>query len=253
MKTCAYYQAPVDGNPIVAVFENPTWREYALGRPVTGVAGANLSVIFRLLRLMHRTGKLNPAGIREIDLYKCRCAIVDASRKAYSRSTNRSADDFRKDVEANIENLQTLIGEGKIVVCFGERARQALDILRKREKCSPKVQINVCQLSNTALARFAVLDRLRRWLHLSEAMIGLVPLIIVTEYICARLHGEQIGEFCEFYKGFRKHGNGDYPDGFSVRLSSEMNIFGGRCCKLCSNSCCENMQRHMTERGEDER
>lgn len=178
MKTCAYYQAPVDGNPIVAVFENPTWREYALGRPVTGVAGANLCVIFRLLRLMHRTGKSNLAGIREIDLYKCRCAIVDASRKAYLKSTNRSDCDFKKDVATHIETLQTLIGDDKIVICFGGRARRALDILRKSEKCSPKVQINVCQLSNTALARFAVLDRLRRWLHLSEAMIGLVPLIM---------------------------------------------------------------------------
>ena len=241
MKTCAYYQAPVDGNPIVAVFENPTWREYALGRPVTGVAGANLCVIFRLLRLMHRTGKLNPAGIREIDLYKCRCAIVDASCKAYSRSTNRSADDFRKDVEANIENLQTLIGEGKIVVCFGERARQALDILRKREKCSPKVQINVCQLSNTALSKFAALEGLRKRLQLTEAMIGVVPMIIISEYIGARLQGENVGEFRSFYKGFRKEGDGDYPKVFSARLSSVAEVFEGQCYKTCSNSCCANM------------
>lgn len=252
MKTCAYYQAPVDGNPIVAVFENPTWREYALERPVTGVAGANLCVIFRLLRLMHRNGKLNLSEIRENDLYKCRCAIVDVSRKAYSKSTNCSDDDFKKDVEAHIETLQTLIGEGKIVICFGGRARQALDILRKSENCSQKIQINVCQLSNTALTKFAVLDGLRRRLHLSEAMIGLVPLIVVTEYICARLQGEHMGEFREFYKGFRKHGNGDYPNGFHARLLSAMIGCESQCCKLCSNSCCENMQCQKTERCDDE-
>lgn len=236
MKTCACYQAPVDGNPIVAVFENPTWREYALGRPVTGVAGANLCVIFRLLRLMHRTGKLKIVGIREIDLYKCRCAIVDASHKAYSKSTNRSDDEFRASVEKNSKTLQALIGTDKIVICFGKRARQALDILG--EKCCPKIQINVCQLSNTALSKFAVLEGLRKRLHLSEAMLGVVPMIIISEYISARLQGENVGEFCNFYKGFRKGGDGNYPRDFKSRLLVVKNEFERFCNKVCMNECC---------------
>lgn len=237
MKTCAYYQAPVDGNPIVAVFENPTWREYALERPVTGVAGANLCVIFRLLRLMFRMGKLKCTGVHETDLYKCRCAIVDASRKEYSNSKDRSDHDFKEDVKNNAEMLVKVIGKDKIVVCFGGRASKALKILGR--SCSPRMQIDVCQLSNLAISKFAMLDLLRRRLHLSEAMIGFVPLIVIAEYICDRMLGGKFYTFREFYKDFRKGGNGDYPEKFNARLKSVMNVFEMQCCKVCcTGKCC---------------
>ena len=236
-RACRYYQPPADGNPIVAVFENPTWREVCFGRPVMGVAGSNLCVLFQLLRALWVKADGFIRGVPRECFYRCKCAIVDGSKSVYSCSKEKSDGKFQSDVAQNADLIRGVLSEEAIVVCFGKRASKAIDIVIQDSEIILKHRVDVCQLSTLGLQRISNTGGLLNSLKLPECMRGMIPLLIVAEYILAKLAQKEVGDFETFKKGFVKSGDGCYPLGFiplwDDRVGKEFKKMQVNCVDCC--------------------
>lgn len=239
--TTSYYQPFMcDGKKITCVFENPTWLEELLQRPVAGIAGSRLCVLFKILRNMMCRLRDDYSS----QLYRHRVCIVNGARKVSSKSIKK---DYRGLAEKNIATLKDAVLGSSLVICFGKNAQKAFNVTcrslkkDKAEAISDIQSVEVYHLCGTAYNRLSVLDGLMQKYNLSEHLRGMVGLIVIAEYLAtwydmACCHKKMM-PFSEFSAPFRKGGKGLYKGMFKVHTINFKTMLS---CTECSASCCRN-------------
>ena len=187
-KNYSFYQPPVDGNSILAVFENPTWKEQLLNRPVMGETGIHLSLLLDILRNM----RCEFSEHFRNQLYKYHIGIVNAIRFSGDLSNVKQCV-LEKLIEENGEILAHAVNNSKLVLLFGENAQNAYIWYRKHSGINLLKQhqcvISVYHLSNRALAQIGNASAISKFLK-RKSLVGFIPLLpmesklaVIAEYI----------------------------------------------------------------------
>lgn len=235
--TTSYYQPFMcDGKKITCVFENPTWLEELLQRPVAGIAGSRLCVLFKILR--HMDCKLSSDF--DSQLFRHRVCIVNGVREVYSTSANISDCKYRELVKANEGKLKEAVEDACLVVCFGNRAEIAMREIGYRGK-----YVKVYHLSDKGLGKIILLDDILSAYNFPASFRGLARLIVVAEYLATWYDAvisvdKELISFSEFTKPFRKCAQHSYLN-MDIRdriMKHTINFETILNCAECSDSCC---------------
>ena len=233
-QTSSYYQ-PFQGNvgqKITCIFENPTWLEELYKRPVAGMAGSRLCVLFRILRNMEC--KLsNDFGSQ---LYRSKVCIVNGVRKVSSKSFCQG--EYNKLLDENIETLEAAVADAKLIICFGDNAERAFKRLGNNAAYA-----KVYHLCDTALNRLSVIRNLCHKYELPELFAGLVRLSVLAEYLATWYEKTIVVEdFAKFAKPFQKGGGGNYRSEFEMHKINFDELLNNCDCSLKCCNCCGTLE-----------
>lgn len=216
---CPDCQRPTGDNKVVCVFEQPTWREYLLKRPVSGETGCNLEILFNLLKSVD--GCISEDIRNQFDRYKC--CIVNARWIKTERGANTEC--FLQKLSDGDERIKYLLN-ASLIFCFGNEAAVAINALARTHKrlFSSINIVSVYHLSQTAMMQLHNTDKIFEEYGLSKEWQPLMPLIIVAEYVLSRIEKRDVGEFCEFVEGFRKGKKDAKMRSKSIKSNSRVNL-----------------------------
>ena len=229
-KTCSFYQAPVEGNRILAVFENPTWKEQMLNRPAMGGTGVHLSILFNILRNM----ECQLAKDFGSQLFKYHVGIVNAIRFS-GDLTNVKKEIWHPLIAENSKVFAQAVNGCKLILLFGENAQRAYDFYHDEYKITtnfkrvsePNCVIGVYHLSTRAIANICNATALNLFLERKHT-VGFIPqipkevqLAIIAEYIASKYEENKNCElscrqFQDFISPFLCSGNGKIPKEFGT-------------------------------------
>lgn len=195
-----YYQAPLKGNPVVAIFQCPGFWENKVGAPAAGITGYNLCRVFECLRRLIKRDDELPAGIEKRHLYKCRIMVTNANDKVHGSNDRKSI--IRKEMlePMNLKRLQDEIKDARLVLCFGDLASEAYDSLRqqwKQEQKSMQIVIKTYHLSPKVFRLIDIMCSKQNSSPISYDM----KIMFFAKYICDRLRnggGEAFDGFRNF-------------------------------------------------------
>ena len=222
----SFYQPSVDGNRVLAIFENPTWKEQMLNRPVMGETGIHLSLLFENLRNMECRLSRDFGNL----FSKYRIGIVNAIRFSGDLTClKQSALDCL--IDENHEIVDGAIRNSDIVFLFGEVAQKAYDYCVKGNSRLPNSVIGIYHLSRNALMQICNPNALGKFLE-RKSHVGFVPqlpyetqIAVISEYIAYKYEDHEklnlsFKEFQSFIRPFLKTGDGKIPQDFgAIRMS----------------------------------
>ncbi len=225
-KTYSFYQPSVEGNRILAVFENPTWKEQMLNRPSMGETGIHLSMLFNILRNMECQFAKDFCN----QLFKYHVGIVNAIR--FSGDLANVTDSVRNWlIIENAERFATAMKNAELVLLFGENAQAGYTYfenhLGKEKDKHPKCVISIYHLSRRALAKISNATAVNKFLERKHA-VGFTPrlpnevqLAIIAEYIASKYEENnncELGfkQFQDFIRPFLRSGDGKIQKEFGT-------------------------------------
>ena len=155
-RTYPYYQPPREGNKILIVLDNPTWKEIGLGRPAVCETGDNLGILLWMLNNISSDALNDYSG----QFVKNDVCIVNAITQC-GDFEGVSIETLKKAHLINEIPLKSAAEVAKLTIVFGNVARYVYKNIMTTDKT--KV-LFLHHLSPRVVNRFNNVSTLNEWL-----------------------------------------------------------------------------------------